>query len=152
MPRVSVLCAGGYGAGRETIGQNGPNVLKESSFFNRELTHMHHKGKTAQNPILRPLVHRDSFSSLPAPATLLFVHMWKSGSRWLCERCLFFFSYFFLFLFFPLLSLLYFNFFPLRCHCRFTLPHLSLSWKEGREQQQGLGLKIGLYICVLVQL
>lgn len=92
VPRVSILCAGGYGAGRETIGQNGPNVLKESSFFNQELTHMHHKGKTAQNPILRPPLHRDSFRSLPAAATFLFVHMWKSGSRWLCERCFFFFS------------------------------------------------------------
>lgn len=66
-----------------------------------------------------------------------------------CERCLFFPS-FFLFLVFLLLSLLYFNFFSRDCHCGFTLPHLSLT--EAKGQQQGLGLEIGLYIPVLVEL
>lgn len=127
VPRVSILCAGGYGGGRETIGQNGPNVLKESSFFNRELTHMHHKGKTAQNPILRPPLHRDSFPSLlgsgDAPS------LCTCGNRdhvgFVSVASLFFFP---LFLFFFLLSLLNFIFsLSLDCHCRFTLPHLSLS-------------------------
>lgn len=51
---VCIFCEGGYGRGWETIGQNGPNVLKESSVFNQSSHTCSTKADRA-NPILRCL-------------------------------------------------------------------------------------------------
>ena len=54
---VSIFCEGGYGRGWETIGKNGPNVLKESCVFNQS-THTHtrrtkaDRGKGNSSPLL----------------------------------------------------------------------------------------------------
>lgn len=39
---------GGYRRGSETIGQNGPKVLRESSLFNRGTHTRHHKGRQSK--------------------------------------------------------------------------------------------------------